>query len=371
MAVRTIVNAAARALARALTAWLRPGTVPELEQSAWHRGAIDTRRWANESAIPFTLWLALPGGAAAAAATLLATDKSVLLQICAGAFGALAGALVGVFAVLVVATTSAPVRQRDEARTRLRVDGHDPLSKLAQDLEAFAIASRAKSPRSGVTVFMETMGMDRSDRTRFISERNAEVDRAMRDVRGEYHDTFRARVLAELRKPGREALLRAHGEIASDPVGLGAIEKLSRTIWRLARAQTERPGVLESTDEATRTALADDMRQIAGEMEAYLDARDEEATAIEQQMLRRLEGSPTTAADRHDIEQRLDTHRRQTEAAFYLEFRERALELFDRAAATGLVADEERARIEHPRGELKPIGEWLRDLAADLDGQSS
>jgi hypothetical protein len=226
-------------------------------------------------------------------------------------------------------------------------------------------------PRSGFQLFTQTLasGMNRADRARLMQEHNVESDHAMREMRRAYHERFRARVLAELQRPGREALLQAHGTIARDPQGVPHIEKLSRTITRLAGAQAERPGLLATTREATRDAR--ERHAGAGRRNGGVSGGARPGRPASRAAAPAAPRGAATPSARQEIEQSIDRHKRQTEVAFYTQYQQRGLDLFDRAHEIGLVGSDERVRVAHPRGEVDPIAPWLRDLATDLDGQAS
>ena len=193
--------------------------------------SVANRRWR------FQLPALLVTACFAAVGALLPSDAATTVRVATAVLGTLGGVVVVGMVTFVALLVRAPIRQRDEARARLR--GQDAsgsaLNALADEFDAFVVAERAIAPVASITTLVRTVGMTREDGARAVHESNQRFVEARQRALGRYHADFRTWVLKLLRAPGHQRLLELHGELARDPAGLSELETLNSVLQHAAR----------------------------------------------------------------------------------------------------------------------------------------
>jgi hypothetical protein len=181
--------------------WARDHEGDALDQSAWARGRADARRAAADGRLfglcTAVLTVAVPIGVGTATGSLAAVPRALLTIV-----AVVVGYLLVPTGWAVVATITAPVRQRDELRARLTgISGGDLLA-LAHQFSAWLATVRASFPAEPslpyAAVFEQRGGPARADYDIRKARHADACAEALRLARLAYHKQFREHVVRVL-----------------------------------------------------------------------------------------------------------------------------------------------------------------------------
>ena len=197
----------------------RATRVPKLEQSAAQRARVDTSEWASRP-IRFGLLTTCAVAAAGVLGAVLASSLPLVTQVAVAIGAALVGFMAAVGALLAIEWLAAFPRQRNEARDELRqLRQPTDIAELSETFSAWVAAKRAGLPQHGFRVVPDIHDVG-SEVWLNYEKRQDEIDRLHAKAREEYHERFRAGVVAVL------------GAVAEQPNDIAGLEELRREAAR-------------------------------------------------------------------------------------------------------------------------------------------
>lgn len=247
--------------------WARDQEADPLAQSAWSRGRADARRAAADGRV-FGLCTAV---STVAVPIVVGTTTGSLPPI-ARTLLTVAAVAVGYLLVpaawAAMATLTAPVRQRDELRTRLLVSAEDDLPSVARDFSAWLASVRASFPGEPsipyTAVFEGRAGPARAD-YEIRKARHADAcAEALRHALVAYHEQFRKRI---------EDVLGAESQMAiGEPKTLADLQAIADALS--TRAASQQPVQFVSAGHAQQLLATLEHLQIRLGQQEQLDFGD-------------------------------------------------------------------------------------------------
>jgi hypothetical protein len=217
-----------RWLTRVLRRFAAPATrVPKLEQSAAQRARVETSAWASRP-IRFGLLTTCAVAGAGVLGAVLASALPLAAQVAVAIGAAFVGFVTAVGALFAIEWLAAFPRQRNEARDELRrLTQPTDIAQLSEKFSDWVAAKRAGLPQHGLRVVPGIHDVD-SEVWLNYEKRQDEIDRLHAKAREEYHERFRAAVVAVL------------GTVAEEPKDIAALEELAESC-ALSRPGTREP----------------------------------------------------------------------------------------------------------------------------------
>ena len=232
--------------------------VPKLEQSAAQRARVDTSAWASRP-IRFGLLTTCAVAAAGVLGAVLASSLPLAAQVAVAIGAVLVGFVAAVGALFAIEWLAAFPSQRNEARDELRqLRQPTDIAELSEKFSAWVAAKRAGLPQHGLRVVPDIHDVG-SEVWLNYENRQDEIDRLHAKAREEYHERFRAGVVAVL------------GTVAEEPKDIAGLEELAEKLRAIAAGD----------ERATRIAEANG--QPVGENQREL--LDHLLTAVQQAVL--------------------------------------------------------------------------------------
>jgi hypothetical protein len=222
--------------------------VPTLEQSAAQRARVDTSAWATQAPITFGLLTTCAVAGAGVLGAVLAGALPLAAQVAVATGAACAGFVTPVCVLFAIEWLTAFRRQRNEARDEVRrLTRPTDVAELSRQFSDWVAAKRAALPQHGLRIIPEIHDLG-SEMWLNHEKRQDEIDRIHAKARAEYHERFRAAVVAVL------------GTAAEDPKDIAALEELAERLRAVATGE----------ERATRVAQANG-QPIGSNQRALLD----------------------------------------------------------------------------------------------------
>jgi hypothetical protein len=223
-----------RWLTRVLRRFAAPATrVPKLEQSAAQRARVDTSAWASRP-IRFGLLTTCAVAGAGVLGAVLASALPLAAQAAVAIGAAFVGFTAAVGALFAIEWLAAVPRQRNEARDELRqLTQPTDIAQLSEKFSDWVAAKRAGLPQHGLRVVPGVRDVG-SEVWLNYEKRQDEIDRLHAKAREEYHERFRAAVVAVL------------GTVAEEPKDIAALEELAEKLRALAAGDERAKRIAEA-----------------------------------------------------------------------------------------------------------------------------